>query len=114
MNKQEAHCDTLIEETAAALSEDAVALMLLAVQKENLGWSVNLALQRPVHQFKGTMGGNLIELCRVYSSGGFNELDAETIVRKCLYPFPFIWVSDQLMSIVLHVNDGYWQCCPSG
>ena len=36
MHKQNAHCDDLIEKTAAALNEDAVALMLLAVQKGNL------------------------------------------------------------------------------
>src|SRR6267378_4682318 len=104
MNKQEAHCDTLIGATAAALNEDAVALMLLAVQKENLGWSVNLALQRPVHQFKGTMGGNLIELCRVYSSGGFNELDANTTARECLFPFPYLWARVRLAFLVVHAD----------
>ncbi len=48
MNKGEARCDTLIEATAAALNVDAVTLMLLAVQKDNLGLSVNLALKRSV------------------------------------------------------------------
>ncbi len=41
MNKQEARCDNLIEATAAALNEDAVAFMLVAVQKDNLGLCVN-------------------------------------------------------------------------
>ncbi len=104
MNKQEAQCDTLIEATAAALNEDAVALMLVAVQKENLGISVNLALQRSVHQFKGTMGGNLIKLCRVYSSGGFNELDASTIARECLFPFPYLWARVHLVFLVVHAD----------
>ena len=54
MNKGEARCDTLIEATAAALNEDAITLMLLAVQKDNLGLSVNLALKRSVLQFRGT------------------------------------------------------------
>ncbi len=45
MNKKEAQCDTLIEVTAAALDEDTVALVLVAVQKENLGLSVSFALQ---------------------------------------------------------------------
>ncbi len=55
MNREETRCDTLIETTAAALYEDAVALMLVAVQKDNLGLSVPviLALKRSVHQFKG-------------------------------------------------------------
>ena len=39
-------CDTLIEETATALNEDTVALMLLAVQRGNLELSVKIALNR--------------------------------------------------------------------
>ncbi len=46
MNKDGALCDTLFEATAAALSVDAVASMLVAVQQDNLGLSVNLALKR--------------------------------------------------------------------
>src|SRR6266404_1169468 len=106
MNKLEARCDNLIEVTAKALNEDVVALMLVAVQKDNLGLSVNLALNRSVHQFKGTVGGNLIRLCRVYSRGGYNKLDAITIVRECLYPFPYLWASFHLVFIVAHVHDG--------
>ena len=52
MNKGEARCDSLLETTAAALNEDAVTLMLLAVQKDNLGLSVNLALKRSVLQYR--------------------------------------------------------------
>ncbi len=54
MNKGDACCDTLIEATAAALNEDAVTLMLLAVQKDNLGLSVDLALKQSVLQFRRT------------------------------------------------------------
>jgi hypothetical protein len=39
-------CSGLVEETAAALNEDAVALMLLAVQKGNIELSVKIALRR--------------------------------------------------------------------
>ena len=46
MHKPEARCDNLIEATAVALNKDVVALMLLAVQKDNLGLSVNLALKQ--------------------------------------------------------------------
>ncbi len=100
----------LIEATAAALNDDIVALMLVAVQEDNLGLSVDLALKRSVHQFYGTVGvgGNLIGLCRVYSSGGFNEVDTIRIVRKCLFPFPYLWASVHLASIVLRAHDG--QC----
>ncbi len=108
MDKQEARCDTLIEGTAAVLNEDVVALMLVAVQKDNLGLSVNFALKRSVLQFKRTVSGNLIMLFRVYSSGGFNELDTETIVRKSLFSFPYLWASIDLLFIVVHTHDG--QC----
>ena len=46
MHKQHGHCDDLIVKTAAALDEDAVALMLLAVQNDNLELSVKVALKR--------------------------------------------------------------------
>jgi len=108
MNKQEARCHPLIKATAAALNDDAVALMLVAVQKDNLELSVDLALNQSVLQFRRTVSGNLIKLFRVYSSGGFNELNTETIVRKCLFPFPFLWASVHLKCIVVHVHDG--QC----
>ncbi len=114
MNKQGESCETLIEATAAALNEDAVALMLVTVQKHNFGLNVNLALKQSVLQFRRTTSRNIIELFRVYSSDGFNELNTETIVQKCLYPFPFIWASRHLTFIVLHVNDGHGQCRPSG
>jgi len=45
MDQKEARCDSLIEATVAALNEDAITLMLLAVQKDNLGLSVGLALK---------------------------------------------------------------------
>ena len=46
MHRQNSHCDDLIVKTAAALNEDAVALMLLAVQNGNLELSVKVALKR--------------------------------------------------------------------
>ncbi len=79
--------------TTASVS--VVPMMLVAVQKDNLGLSVNL-----------------IGLFRVYSSGGFNELDKEMIVWKCLFPFPYLsWASIHSTFIVVHVRNG--QCCPS-
>ncbi len=104
MNQQVARCDTLLEATAGELNEDVVALMLVAVQKDNLGLSVNLALKRSAHQFEGTMGGNHTELCRVYSSGWFNRHHAKSIVQECLFPFPYLWASVYL-SFVVHAHD---------
>ena len=39
-------CNSLVEETAIALNEETVLLMLLAVQKNNLELSVKTALKR--------------------------------------------------------------------
>ena len=44
MNSKDSHCKSLIEKTAVALSEDVIALMLLAVQRGNLELSVKTAL----------------------------------------------------------------------
>ncbi|KAI9432369.1 hypothetical protein H4582DRAFT_1821141, partial [Lactarius indigo] len=46
MHKQNMGCDKLIETTAAALNDDIVELMLLAVQRGNLELSVKRALKR--------------------------------------------------------------------
>ena len=40
------HCGDLIEKTAAALNNDAVMLMLLAVQRNNVELSVKMAWKR--------------------------------------------------------------------
>jgi hypothetical protein len=48
MHKPETRCDTLIVETAGALSDDVIALMLSAVQKSNLELSIKLAVNRCV------------------------------------------------------------------
>ena len=46
MHRENGHCNDLIEKTAAALNDDIVALMLLAVQRGNLELSVKVALDR--------------------------------------------------------------------
>ena len=46
MHMKDCRCDDLVEKTAAALNEDAVALMLIAVQRGNLELSVKTALSR--------------------------------------------------------------------
>ena len=48
-------CADLIEKTASALSEDAVALMLLAVQRENLELCIKHAIRRYVLILSRTM-----------------------------------------------------------
>ena len=46
MHTQNSRCDDLIEKTAEALNDDIVALMLLAVQRDNLQLSVKVALNQ--------------------------------------------------------------------
>ena len=46
MQKPEQRCADLIEMTAGALSGDAVALMLVAAQRDNLELSIKQAIKR--------------------------------------------------------------------
>ena len=46
MHKHGQRCAGLIEMTADALSDSAVALMLVAVQRDNLELSIKAAIQR--------------------------------------------------------------------
>ena len=48
MHKPDQRCNGLIELTASTLSGGAVALMLLAVQRDNLELSINQAIRRYV------------------------------------------------------------------
>jgi hypothetical protein len=76
MHRPNSHCDELMLNTAAALNEDIVALMLLALQRDNLEFSVKIALNR------------------VHSRTEFDkEFEIKDIFRECLVPFPYIWAS---------------------
>ena len=46
MHMRNSSCKRLVEETAIALNDDTVTLMLLAVQKNSLELSVKTALRR--------------------------------------------------------------------
>ena len=46
MHRSDQRCTNLIELTADSLSNDVVALMLVAVQKDNLEMSINDAVKR--------------------------------------------------------------------
>ena len=41
----------------------------------------------------GAVSDDVDNHCRVYSGDGFKVQGAKSIVQKCLYAFPFIWVS---------------------
>jgi hypothetical protein len=46
MHVNGSHCGELVEKTAAALNEEAVMLMLLTLQRENVDFNVKLAWRR--------------------------------------------------------------------
>ena len=46
LQKHGQRCDGLIEMTANALGDDAVALMIMAVQRDNLEFSIKQAIRR--------------------------------------------------------------------
>ena len=91
-------CHHLIETTAAALNEDVVTLMLIAVQRVNIGLSVRRALNRWVCELNGWMNKYLNKHCRVLSSTGLEVKRKDDIVRECLRQFPFIWASINSLS----------------
>ncbi|KAF5345228.1 hypothetical protein D9756_011487 [Leucocoprinus leucothites] len=72
MHKPDGCCKELIEETARALNDNVVTLMLVAVQRSNVKLSVKLAVERTLPHLRS---------------------DAEDVVEKCLRPFPYIWLA---------------------
>jgi hypothetical protein len=85
MHMQKSRCDDLIEKTAAALNQDIIALMLFAVQKDNVQLSVKAALNRALPH---------------------TGSDVKLIVRKCLYPFPYIWFFGEDLGGLLESGSG--------
>ncbi|KAF8257252.1 hypothetical protein EI94DRAFT_1759688 [Lactarius quietus] len=77
MHMKDSRCDCLVEMTAAVLNEDTVALMLLAVQRGNIEFSVKTSLSR-VHRLTG--------------------FEVEQVIRACLAPFPYLWASVYISS----------------
>ena len=102
MHRLRGHCSGLIEKTAAALDEDTVALMLLAVQRDNLELSVKVALDRWVYQLNIEMVDHLDKYNSVYPGVGFKFKPTKGIVQECLRAFPYLWVS---VVTVLFVTD---------
>ncbi|KAF5348792.1 hypothetical protein D9756_009849 [Leucocoprinus leucothites] len=78
MHKPDGCCKELIEETARALNDNVVTLMLVAVQRSNVELSVKLAVERTLPHLRS---------------------DAEDVVEKCLGPFPYIWVGTSAHSL---------------
>jgi len=71
MHVKSGQCGELVEKTAAALNEDAIMLMLLAVQRGNVELSVKTAWRR-VRRFA--------------------TFEVEHVIKECLFAFPYIWL----------------------
>lgn len=97
MHKPDGCCKKLIEETAGALNYDVVTLMLVVVQRSNVELSVKLAVKRCVCSYKN---GEVLVIFSQYSTCPHLGSNAEDIAKKCLEPFPYIWVSGNACSFV--------------
>ncbi|KAF8258006.1 hypothetical protein EI94DRAFT_1756079, partial [Lactarius quietus] len=94
MHMNDNRCDGLVEKTAAALNEDTVALMLLAVQRGNIELSVKTSLSR-VRRLTG--------------------FEVEQVIRACLVPFPYLWASVYISSHGRFMSDNFtWKSEDSG
>jgi len=71
MHVNGSHCGDLVEKTAAALNDETVVLMLVAVQRDNVELSVKLAWK------------NIQRLV---------TFEVENVIRECLLAFPYIWL----------------------
>ena len=91
MHKVETRCDSLLEETAEALNEDVLTLMLLAVQKADLGLSIRTAVTRCVFHVKNRERMQSHQRYSVHNMS-LNE-DTRDVILSCLIPFPQIWAS---------------------
>jgi len=83
MHVNGSHCGDLVEKTAAALNDDAVMLMLLAVQRNNVELSVKYAWKH-VH--------------------GLAIIKVENVIEECLFAFPYIWLNGKMNWICLLMN----------
>jgi len=78
MNVKGGQCGELVEKTAAALNENAVMLMLLAVQKGNVELSVKTAWRH---------------VCQLVT------FEVEDVIKECLFAFPYIWLISEEWSL---------------
>ena len=51
----------------------------------------------------GGMSDDVNKHCRVYSDAGFKVKDMTSIVKNCLFAFPFLWVSAVRVSFMVDV-----------
>ena len=90
MHEAGKRCTELLEKTANALSDNAVNLMLLAVQKKNLELSINVAVTKSVFYMNNGLKKIHFNFraCTIIKNG---ESDRKKIIGKCVVAFPYMW-----------------------
>jgi len=93
MQKHGQQCLGLIEMTANALSDSAVALMLVAVQRDNLELSIKQAVRRCHHVFEQQKGSSVIKkiIRWTHRDVGQGDGSTEAIIKICILSFPSLW-----------------------
>src|SRR5579863_6393021 len=86
-------CTDLIEMTANELSDNVVALMLVAEQSLNVELSIRLAIRRYVRMCTGTRMRKVDRRYRIHVELEQGIRSAELVIKKCILAFPSLWVS---------------------
>ena len=93
MHKHDQRCTDLIKVTANVLSEAVVALMLLAVQRDNLEFSITKAVEWLVPTYDEITMKMCSPHYRTHDIVRRRRGSAERVIRACIMAFPSIWVS---------------------
>jgi hypothetical protein len=91
MHKDDQRCTDLIETTSNALCDDTAAVMLLAVQKDNL----ELCIKQAVRWYVLKLVFNGTRMRAAWMHYRFHEQrpgSADAVVTLCIKAFPSIWV----------------------
>jgi hypothetical protein len=93
MHKPGQRCTALIEETANALDGSVVAIMLLAVQKDNMELNINRAVKWYVPMYRWMRMRGIYFHYRAHSAFHGGSGTAERVIKMCIMAFPSVWVS---------------------
>jgi len=93
MQKHGQKCAGLIEQTANALSDGVVALMLVAVQRDNLELGINQAIRWTHQEFGQCKGSPVIKkiIRWIHSDFGQGNESTEAVIKTCMVAFPTLW-----------------------
>jgi hypothetical protein len=98
MHKQ-GKCTELIDRTANQLGDGVVALMLVAVQKNNMELSTKQAIERYVRMCTKTKMRRVCHRHRTHVIFQQGTVSTELVIKKCILAFGSLWVSNTLFRI---------------